>query len=140
MLTVNSKIKIPLREFEFSFSRSSGPGGQNVNKLNTKALLRWHITSTTSLPPGVRQRFLEKYKRRITGDGDLLVTSQRFRDQGRNVADCLTKLREMILTVESAPRTRRATKPSRGSKVRRRKAKEINSRKKQMRKPPSRDD
>ena len=140
MLTVNSKIKIPLREFEFSFSRSSGPGGQNVNKLNTKALLRWPIRSTRSLPPGVRERFLEKYKRRITGDGDILVTSQRFRDQGRNVADCLTKLREMILTVEAPPKTRRATKPSRGSKVRRRKAKEINSRKKQMRRPPSKDD
>jgi len=140
MLSINSKIKIPLREFEFSFSRSSGPGGQNVNKLNTKALLRWSIRSTPSLPPGVRERFIEKYKRRITGDGDLLITSQRFRDQGRNVADCLAKLRDMILTVEAAPKYRKKTKPSRGSKVRRRKAKELNSQKKQRRKPPSRDD
>ena len=140
MLTVNSKIKVPLKEFEFSFSRSSGPGGQNVNKLNTKALLRWHIRSTKSLPPGVRERFIQKYKRRITTDGDILITSQRFRDQGRNVADCLSKLRDMILTVEVAPKIRRATKPSRGSKVRRRKAKEINKQKKQRRKPPSRDD
>ena len=139
MLNVNNKISVPLREFEFTFSRSSGPGGQNVNKLNTKALLRWRVTTTPSLPIGVRTRFLEKYRRRITGDGDILITSQRFRDQGRNVADCLAKLRDMILTVESPPKTRRATKPSRGSKIRRRKAKEINSKKKQMRKPPSRD-
>ena len=139
MLNVNNKISVPLREFEFTFSRSSGPGGQNVNKLNTKALLRWRVTTTPSLPIGVRTRFLEKYRRRITGDGDILITSQRFRDQGRNVADCLAKLRHLILTVESPPKTRRATKPSRGSKIRRRKAKEINSKNKQMRKPPSRD-
>ena len=89
MLVVNVEIQVPLRELNFSFARSSGPGGQNVNKLNTKATLRWDVQATSCLPEDVKQRFFAQYRRRITKKGQLVLASQRFRDQGRNVADCL---------------------------------------------------
>lgn len=128
-----------MAELKFTFSRSSGPGGQNVNKLNTKAHLRWAIYDTDALPDDVRDRFVSRYGRRIAADGKLLINSQRYRDQKQNVTDCLDKLRELILSVATPPKKRRPTKPSKGSKVRRRKAKEVNSKKKQMRKPPRHD-
>ena len=115
MLVVNSRLKIPLREFRFTFARSSGPGGQNVNKLNTKALLRWPVVRSPSLPETVRQRLLARHPRRITADGDLLISSQRFRDAGRNLADCLEKLRAMLAGVATAPKPRKATRPTRSS-------------------------
>jgi ribosome-associated protein len=119
MLVVNERLKIPLREFRFTFARSSGPGGQNVNKLNTKAVLRWEVLRSPSLPEPVRGRFLARYRRRITSRGELLVTSQRFRDAGRNVADCLEKLRAMLAEAAAAAKPRRATRPT-GASVRRR--------------------
>ena len=87
MLDVNDRISIPLRELEFEFSRSGGPGGQNVNKTNTRASLRWNVTATHSLPHSVKERFRKKYNRRISQKGDFVLHSQRFRDQGKNVAD-----------------------------------------------------
>ena len=119
MLIVNPQVQVPIREFEFTYARSGGPGGQNVNKVNTKATLRWPVAKSASLPEAVRARFLQKYGRRLTTTGDLLVTSQRFRDAGRNTADCLEKLREMIAAVAIAPKYRRPTRPTRGSKERR---------------------
>ncbi len=139
-LVVNQRIQVPLRELQFTFARSSGPGGQNVNKLNTKATLRWKIVRSDSLPADVQRRFLSKYRRRITSDGDLVITSQRYRDQGRNVADCLSKLRDLIESVATAPKIRKKTKPSKGAKARRLKNKQAQSEKKQRRKPPRRDD
>jgi len=133
MLVINPRLKIPLREFRFSFARSSGPGGQNVNKVSTKATLRWPVLKSRSLPEPVRERFLAKYHRRITAQGDLLVTSQRFRDAGRNVADCLQRLREMIAEVASPPKARKPTKPSQGSVGRRLEEKRKHSLKKQLR-------
>src|SRR4051812_20726542 len=113
MLSVNSRITIPEAELEFSYARSSGPGGQNVNKVNSKAQLRWPATSSAALPADVRARFLTRYASRLTTEGELLIVSQRYRDQGRNVTDCLEKLKEMILAVAIAPKRRRPTKPSR---------------------------
>ena len=138
MLIINPKLKIPLREFRFTFSRSSGPGGQNVNKLNTKALLRWSVAGSPNLPEAVRKRLLAKYRRRITSEGDLLITSQRFRDAGRNVADCLEKLRTMLEEVATAPRRRRPTKPTRASVRRRLEQKRKQSEKKRQRREATR--
>lgn len=134
MLQVNDQISIPLREIKFSFSRSSGPGGQNVNKVNTRVQLRWNVQETSHLPAGVKDRFLRKYQRRITNTGELIVTSQRFRDQGRNVADAMNKLRELVLSVATAPRKRKPAKVSKRAKQRRLDDKKKHSQKKEMRK------
>ena len=135
MLIINAQLKIPLREFQFTFSRSSGPGGQNVNKLNTKALLRWRVMESTSLPEAVRRRLLAKHGRRLNSDGEFQIVSQRFRDAGRNVADCLEKLRQMLADAAVAPRRRKRTKPTRASVERRLDQKRRTSRRKQQRKP-----
>jgi ribosome-associated protein len=132
-LMVNSRLRIPLDEFEFSYARSSGPGGQNVNKVNSKALLRWPVRTSPSLPEAVRQRFLSRYGNRVTTEGDLLISSQRFRDQSRNVEDCLEKLREMLVEAAVAPVRRKRTRPTRGSIQRRLDSKRRKSEKKQGR-------
>ncbi len=139
MLYVNEKIQIPLKELTFTFSRSSGPGGQNVNKLNTKATLRWDVSASASVEEGVRERFVRTYRRRITTEGEFVMHSQRFRDQGRNVADCLDKLRQLLLEVAAAPVVRKRKKPSRASIRKRVENKRRQSEKKQSRRKPSLD-
>jgi len=135
MLAINDRLKIPLKEFRFTFARSSGPGGQNVNKLNTKALLRWAVMQSPSLPEPVLRRLLSRHRRRITSEGDLLVSSQRFRDAGRNVADCLQKLRLMLAEAAVVPRPRKPIKPTRASARRRLDLKRRQSQKKRQRRP-----
>jgi ribosome-associated protein len=122
-LKITERLFIPLHELEFSFARSSGAGGQNVNKVNSKALLRWNFLFNRSLPEDVKERFREQFSSRLTTAGELLLTSERYRDQIRNQEDCLEKLRAMILSVATPPKKRKATRPTRASKVRRLKAK-----------------
>jgi len=136
MLVVNDRLKIPLREFNFQFVRSSGPGGQHVNKVATKAELRWSVARSPSLPDDIRDRFLEQQRRRINTAGELVVTSQRFRDAGRNVADCLEKLRGMLAEAAVRPKPRKPTRPSRAAKRRRLEEKRRHSEKKQRRRKP----
>lgn len=119
MLTVDDEIRVPLRELNFTFARSSGPGGQNVNKTATKATLRWDVAGSPSLPDAVRARLLARYPRRLTRTGELVITSQRFRDRGRNVADCLEKLRALLLSVATPRTPRRPTRPTAASRSRR---------------------
>ncbi len=126
-------IKIPQDELHFTFVRSSGAGGQNVNKVNSKAVLRWNARSSRVLTGGMRERFLEKFGAKLTREGDLLITSDRFRDQARNAAECMEKLRAMIASVAKPPKKRIPTKPTVGSKLRRLKAKRIQSEKKRNR-------
>lgn len=139
-LDVNSRIRIPCGEFEWSVARSSGPGGQNVNKVNSKVVLRWNVALSESLPGDVRERFVTAYRRRITAEGDLVLSSERFRDQPKNVTDCLEKLRELLLAVATAPKPRRPVKPTRASKVRRITAKRERTQTKERRRPPRLDD
>jgi ribosome-associated protein len=136
MLVVNTQLKIPLREFHFSFARSSGPGGQNVNKVSTKATLRWSIAASRSLPEPVRERFLARHHRRINAQGEVIIRSQRFRDAGRNVADCLEKLRQLLADVAVPPKKRKPTKPTAASVRRRLEQKRIRSRSKALRRRP----
>jgi ribosome-associated protein len=133
--------RVPLREVEIRFVRSSGPGGQNVNKLNTKAVLRWPVSASRALPSGVQERFLARYARRITKEGDLVMASDRFRDQARNAADCVRRLQEMIDAVALPPRVRKPTRPTAGARERRLTEKRQHAHLKEARKrvPPDRD-
>jgi ribosome-associated protein len=133
MLIVNDRVRIPLRELDFTFARSSGPGGQNVNKVNTKATLHWDVTHSRSLPDDVRERFVAKYKNRINRDGQVVLSSQRFRDQGRNVADCIARLRELLEEVLQAPKPRKKTKLSQAARGRRLRSKRVTAERKQAR-------
>lgn len=137
MLEVNDQIVIPDAEFHFTFARSGGPGGQNVNKVNSKAMLQWDVLRSPSIPDDIRQRFLAAYPRRLTKDGSVMIGSQRYRDQARNITDCLNRLRDLILSVVEAPMQRKATRPSRGAKQRRLTEKKARSERKQGRRPPS---
>jgi ribosome-associated protein len=140
MLSIGDNIQIPLDEFEFTYARSGGPGGQNVNKVNSKAILRWNISASQNLPEPVKARFLEKYASRVTLDGDLIISSQKHRDQPSNVEECLEKLKEMIASVAVPPTPRRPTRPSRAAVERRTEAKRENSMKKKQRRRPESDD
>lgn len=132
-IRVEPAITIPWPELELSYARSSGPGGQNVNKVNSKCVLRWDALSSPSLPLGARARFLERYASRLTDAGVLVLTSDRFRDQARNVDDCLEKLAEMLRAVARPPKARKATQPTHGSRKRRLKEKSAHSEKKARR-------
>lgn len=135
MLVINSTISIPMSEFDISYARSPGPGGQNVNKVNSKVILRWDVTNTKRLPEHVRKRFLVQWRTRVTKSGHVVIHSHRFRDQPRNYADCLNKIREMIRAATVVPKKRKVTKPSAGAKRRRLESKKQNSQRKQRRRP-----
>jgi ribosome-associated protein len=107
--------KIPAVEFIFSFSRSSGPGGQNVNKVNTKATLQWNVFANNTLPRDVYERFIAKYANRISFDGFVTIVSQKTRSQNLNATDVVEKLHEMIDSIAIPKKIRKPTKPSRSA-------------------------
>ncbi|KAJ1436914.1 hypothetical protein B484DRAFT_324801 [Ochromonadaceae sp. CCMP2298] len=90
----------------FAYARSSGPGGQNVNKLNTKAEARFHVESADWLEPDVRRRLADYQSNKVSKDGELIVSSQEFRTQSRNREDCIDKLREMVAEAQVEPKER----------------------------------
>jgi ribosome-associated protein len=134
-MTVNG-LHIPDTEFEISFARSGGPGGQNVNKVSSKVVLRWNVAASPSLPEDVKHRLMQQQRNRTTGAGELLITSQRFRDQGRNIQDAFAKLAEYIHQAMQAPRPRRPTRPTRAAKERRRQDKRHRAATKARRREP----
>jgi ribosome-associated protein len=119
MLEITPTIQVPLDEFEWSFARSGGPGGQNVNKVSSKAVLRWNFDGSPSVPDEVKARFREKFPSRLTTEGEVVLSSELTRDQGRNREDCLEKLAAMLRSSAIRPKVRRPTKPSKASKRRR---------------------
>jgi ribosome-associated protein len=137
MLEVNEHIHIPRDEFTWTFVRSGGPGGQNVNKVASKAVLRWDLASSPSVPAEVKARLRTLQRRRVTGEGELLLNSQRYRDQERNKEDCLEKLRAMLLEAATIPKARKAKKPTRASRERRLAAKRHRSAAKSARRAPA---
>ncbi len=118
-LVVTETIIIPDVDYEVSYSRSGGPGGQNVNKVASKVLLRFHLRQCTVLNFGVKVRLRAAAPGRLTDDGDLLMTSERHRDQKQNLDDAEAKLVALILSVLIPPKPRTATRPSKGSQRRR---------------------
>jgi ribosome-associated protein len=134
------KIRIPDHEFEFSFSRSSGPGGQNVNKVNSKALLRWNPATTHALNAAQKSRFFARYGNSLTDTGDILIKSDRFRDQRQNRDDCIDKLVAMLQKIITPPKKRVATKPTFSSRQEKRSNKQKLGTKKLNRKKVRTDD
>ena len=135
MLRAGPRIAIPLDEFEFSYARSSGPGGQHVNKVNSKVTLHWNVADSP-LPDDIKKRFRLTYRNRINDQGELVLQSQRYRDQPKNREDCLEKLRTMLLEVATPPKKRKKTRPTKASRERRLQEKRSTSEKKSRRKPP----
>ena len=114
-----ARARLPLAELRFTFARSSGPGGQNVNKVESKAVLHWDVSASRGLPAAQLARFREKFAARLTREGVFVLASQRHRERERNVAECLGRLAAMLEAVARPPKPRRATKPTRASKERR---------------------
>ena len=133
-LIVNPRLTSPERELNLSTARSSGPGGQNVNKVNSKVTLRWNPDQCGALDPAWRRRFLARFGNRINREGEIVLHSDRFRDQGRNLTDVRQKLAAMLRECQSPPKTRKATRPTKGSQRRRLDEKKRHSMKKEGRK------
>jgi ribosome-associated protein len=132
-LHIDAHVVIPPADLEFDAVRSSGPGGQNVNKVSSKIELRFDLRGTTALSPAVKGRLRALAGKRIDADGRIRIVSQRTRDQSRNRQDALDKLADMIRQALVPPRPRRPTRPSRASKARRLDEKRKQSSKKRLR-------
>ncbi len=119
MIPVTDTLTLDENEIQIDFVRASGPGGQNVNKVATAAQLRFDVRRSPSLPDGVRERLIRLAGRRITEDGVLIITAQRFRTQERNRQDALDRLVELIRRAAEPPKPRRKTRPTLAAKERR---------------------
>jgi ribosome-associated protein len=109
----------PADALRFQFARSGGPGGQNVNKLNTKAELWVSVDRLLGLRPSARERLKHAAGRRLTAAGEIHLANESERGQEANRAAVMQRLREMIVTARVEPKVRRKTKPSRAAKARR---------------------
>lgn len=117
-LTVLPGLVIPSDEILESASRASGPGGQHVNKTNTRVTLRFNLKTSRALTPGQRARLLRSLGRRLTTNGDLVVHADRSRSRSRNRDDARARIVELLVHALHIPASRQATRPSRASKRR----------------------
>lgn len=116
-------VRLPVRALEIRYSRSGGPGGQNVNKVETKATVRLDLVRSPALPEWVRPRLLEVLANRLTKDGVLIVASERHRERGQNLHAAIERMAELLRAALIPKKARKATKPTRGSQTRRVEAK-----------------
>ena len=119
MLRITPSIAIPDSELQERFVRASGPGGQNVNKVATAVELRFDVVNSPSLPDGLKSRLLARRDRRLTDEGVLVISAQRFRTQERNREDARERLALVVTAVLKPPKPRVATQPTRGARERR---------------------
>jgi ribosome-associated protein len=140
MLHITRNIAINENEITFSFIRSSGPGGQNVNKVATAAQLRFDVKHSSSLPEAVKKRLIRLGGSRMTDEGVLTITAQRFRTQERNRIDGLERLTELIRKAATPPKPRRKTRPPKKSIEKRLQGKKNRSKIKKLRQTNVRSD
>lgn len=119
MIHISDKIFIDEKELHWDFVRSSGPGGQNVNKVATAVQLRFDVAHAEGLPPEVRCRAIKLAGKRVTSDGVLIINARRFRTQERNRSDALERLIGMIRSASYKQRARIKTKPTTASRIKR---------------------
>ena len=118
-IVVDERVIVPATALSISTARSSGPGGQNVNKVASKVDVRVDLAAIVGLAPDARERLLAKVHTRLDADGHLQVISQKTRDQAKNLADAYDKIRALVAASLVAPIKRRPTKPSRSAVKRR---------------------
>lgn len=135
-LTVTNRVSIPEAELDESFSRSSGPGGQHVNRTSSQVELRWDLANSAAVSERDRAWLLKRLASRLTNDGVLIVVSDAERSQKRNRDEARRRLAQMIREALQRPKARRKTKPTRGSIERRLKAKKEQGAKKKLRQKP----
>ena len=124
---------IPFNELKFSYSRSSGAGGQNVNKVNSKATLEWAIDQSSAISIDVKTRFKQRYGNLINNEGIVIISSQESRSQNMNQDTCIRKLHRMIEEVLHPPKIRKKTKPKYSAVQKRLNGKRVESVKKKLR-------
>jgi ribosome-associated protein len=132
MIEITPSVKIDERELQIDFTRASGPGGQNVNKVATAAQLRFDVGSS-SLPAEVKTRLNQLAGKRVTDEGVLLIEAKRFRTQEQNREDAIERFIELVRKALVKPRTRKKTKPTQASKEERLKQKKRRGEIKKMR-------
>ncbi len=136
-LIINPQLTIPAAELRISFARAGGPGGQHVNKTESKVVVRWNLRDSAVLTARDAAWLGQRLRSQITADGDLMVVSSKTRDQSKNRADALDKMEAIIRVAMERPKARRATKPTRGSVERRlREKKQTSERKRGRRQRP----
>ncbi len=118
-LRINQRAVIASSELREAFTRSTGPGGQNVNKVATKVELRWTPSTSAAFSDFQKEYLLKRLEKRLTDSGELIVTSNVHRTQIRNRAEARAKLVAIVQAALVRPKNRRATKPTRGSIKRR---------------------
>jgi ribosome-associated protein len=129
-------VRIPISEISVRFARSGGPGGQNVNKVETKVEVRFRPASSSALTPEQVARIEEKLSSRLTTEGEIIVTSERTRHQERNREDALARLAVLLGEALRVPKPRKRTRPTRASVERRLEGKKRRSDTKRRRRPP----
>ena len=122
-----------LHELTFTTSRSSGPGGQNVNKVNSKVTLKWDVAYSFVLKPDQKEMIIKKLASHITTEGILMITSQEKRSQFENKEAVISKLDQLLIKAFRITKVRKATKPTKAAKQKRIKSKKYHSEKKQWR-------